>query len=44
MKSLALGAGFLAIFLIAPPPLTGGNTPISIIIGFIFWVASAFLK
>lgn len=40
MNPLALGAGFLAIFLIGGP-LTGGNTAISIGIGiFVYLIVS----
>lgn len=37
MNPLALGAGFLAIFLIGGP-LTGGNTTLSIIIGAVVYL------
>ena len=43
MNPLALGAGFLAIFVIGGP-LTGGNTTISIGIGIVvYFIANAML-
>ena len=44
MNLLALGAGFIAIFLIGGP-LTGGDTTLSIGIGVVVYlVASAFFR
>ena len=42
MNPTALGAGFLAIFLIGGP-LTGGNTTISIVIGIVVYVIASVL-
>ena len=43
MNPLALGAGFLAIFIIGGP-LTGGNTTVSIGIGMVvYFIASVML-